>query len=267
MCPARTSPQPRLRPLALQPRQQHPESLHVGRGVVGCQRLGRLVGRRCPTDDHARGHGFEFAQCRQRGVDPEFQRQRLTQGLDAGCFEVLAEVVAQPILVKAVGYADRQRSIAHAKLRARTEPNLVTIFADPVGQPGTQCRHDFPIVFGHVLTPAHIPSDSIPNRLNVACSHNLAKKVGQRKLANEDLVVRSISRATRFANASIALALQPLARRAAPGSSRGSRRCNSRRCNSRRCDFMLSDRRLKAANPRSRMNARYRALASGRTQP
>jgi hypothetical protein len=81
---------------------------------------------------------------------------------------------------------------------------------------GTQGRHDFPIVFGHVLTPARIPSDQKTNRFNVACSHNLAKRIwppknpASKNLATKNLVVRSINRATQLATAPIAPAASPV---------------------------------------------------------
>ena len=89
---------------------------------------------------------------RQRGVDQEVQRWATAQHHRAGVFDRLAKRGAEPIAEESVRRADGERAVGELEPRAGAEPQLEAFFSDPVGERGTQSRHDVHIVRGHFLT-------------------------------------------------------------------------------------------------------------------
>jgi hypothetical protein len=86
-------------------------------------------------------------------VDLEEDGQRLAERRHARCFQLMPEILAQPILKEPIGHAHGQSPIGQRQPRPAPEPEFVAIAAHFFGQCELQRRYDFPIAFGHFLDP------------------------------------------------------------------------------------------------------------------
>ena len=101
-------------------------SLGERRQSNGCRAIGRRSIARGAVLDPL---GF------RRHYNAKFQRQRLAEHFLGRHFQILAEVPPQPVLVEGVRNGDDQGLAAHAELRARAEPDIISFLADAIRQP------------------------------------------------------------------------------------------------------------------------------------
>ncbi len=122
------------------------------------------------------GNGWQRRQLKDN-------RERFSQHLLAGGFNVGAEVATKPVQEKLAGGDDGQRTLPRLQQSIGAEPQIEPFPADPLFNGSSQSQHDLRIARRHVLCPQRIlrPLTKLLPCEQSFASHNYEAAESQRR--------------------------------------------------------------------------------------